>query len=102
MHKDPREYFIEKLEEDTKEIEEQLDELETKLEDAGWEPELDYENQIENLRIRLKKFKEEVDRFEASGESTWGVFKKYYGKTLSRISKDAQDLTNQLSDILPE
>jgi DNA repair exonuclease SbcCD ATPase subunit len=102
MHKDPREYFMDKLEEDTKEIEEQLDELETKLEDAGWEPELDYENQIENLRVRLKEFKEEVDRFEVSGESTWGAFKKFKGKTLSEISKDAQDLINQLSDIFLE
>lgn len=102
MHKDPREYFIENVEEDTNEIEEQLDELKTKLEDAGWEPELDYENQIENLRIRIKEFKEEVERFEVTGGSTWGTFKKHYGKTLSGISKDAQELANQLSDILPE
>lgn len=102
MHKDPREYFIDKLEEDTNEIEEQLDELETKLEDVGWEPELDYENQIENLRIRIKEFKEEVERFEVTGESTWRKFKKFYGKTLSEISKDAQEFTNRLSDILPE
>jgi len=102
MHKDPREFFIDRVEEDTNEIEEQLDELETKLDDAGWEPELDYENQIENLRVRIKEFKEEVERFEVSGESTWGKFKKYYGKTLSGISKDAQELANRLSDILPE
>lgn len=102
MHKDPREYFIDKLEEDTNEIEEQLDELETKLEDAGWEPELDYENQIENLRIRIKQFKEEVNRFEVTGESTWREFKKNYGKTLSEISTDAQVLTFQFSEILPE
>lgn len=102
MHKDPREYFVEKLEEDVREIEELLDELETKLEDAGWEPELDYENQIENLRIRIKEFREEADRFEVTGESTWGAFKKYYGKTLSEISKDVQEFTNLLGDILPE
>ena len=102
MSKDSKEYFIEQLEEDVNEIEEQLDELETKLEDAGWEPELDYENQIENLRVRIKQFKEEVNRFEVAGESTWGEFKDNYGKTLSAISKDAQDLTFRLSEILPE
>lgn len=102
MHKEPREYFIDKLEEDTKEIEEQLDELEARLEDAGWEPELDYEKQIENIRFRIKEFKKELDRFEVNGKSTWGAFKKYYGNTLSGISKDIQEFTAQLNNILIE
>lgn len=66
MHKDPKEYFMDKLEENIREVEEQLDELENKVEDAGWEPELDYDRQIEGIRLRLEELKKEVDRFEVT------------------------------------
>lgn len=102
MHKDPKEYFIDKLEENIREVEEQLDELETKVEDAGWEPELDYDRQIEALRLRLEDLKKEAERFEAASGSTWGEFKGCCENTLSEIAKDAQELSDRMDAILPE
>ncbi len=102
MHKDPKEYFMDKLEEDIREIEEQLDVLETKLEDAGWEPEMDFRNQIDSLRLRLENLMKEVDRFEVSSESKWSVFKKSCENTLSKISKDTQEITSRMNNFLLE
>lgn len=102
MHKDPIEYFMDKLEEEISELEEQLEEFETKLEDAGWEPELDYEKQIDNIRLRLKDLKKEADRFEYARGATWSTFRRNCENTLSEISDDVQELTARMDQILPE
>jgi len=102
MHKDPKEYFVDKIEEDIREIEEQMDELKTRLEDSGWEPSMDYETQIENVRLRLKELKKEIDRFEVSGGSTWNAFKRNCEDTLSAISRDAQEVAARMDKILLE
>lgn len=102
MHKDPKEYFMDKLEEEIREVEEQLDELETRLEDAGWEPELDYEKQIDNIRLRLEDLKKEADRFESTGGTTWGMFQRSSQNTLSEISRDTQELISRMDSILVE
>lgn len=102
MHKDPREYFVDKIEEDIREIEEQMDELEDKLEDSGWEPTIDYETQIENIRLRLKELKKEIDRFEVSGTSTWSAFKRNCEDTLSSVAEDAQEITSRMEKMLLE
>ncbi len=102
MHKDPKEYFMDKLEENIREVEQQLDELETKVEDAGWEPEIDYDNQIENIRLRFEEFKREAERYEAASCSTWSEFKRKCENTLSQITKDTQELTAQMDEILLE
>jgi chromosome segregation ATPase len=102
MHKDPKEYFMDKLQENIREVEEQLDELETKVEDAGWEPEMDYDRLIESIRLRLEELKKEAERFEAARGSTWSEFKKSCENTLSEITKEAQVLTAQMDKILLE
>jgi chromosome segregation ATPase len=102
MHKDPKEYFMDKLEENIREVEEQLDELETKMEDAGWEPELDYDRQIEALRLRLEDLKKEAERFEAASDSTWSEFKRSCENTLTEIAKDGQELSDRMDAILLE
>ena len=93
---------MDNIEEDIREIEEQMDELETKLEDSGWEPALDYETQIENVRLRLKELKKEIDRFEVPGGSTWDAFKKNCEDTLSSVSRDALEVTSRLDKMLLE
>jgi chromosome segregation ATPase len=102
MHKDPKEYFMDKLEENIREVEQQLDELETKVEDAGWEPEMDYDRQIENIRLRLEELEKEAERFEAASGSTWSEFKRNCENTLSEITEDVQELTGQMDKILVE
>lgn len=102
MHKEPKEYFMDKLEEDIREVEEQMNELETKLEDSGWEPDMDLKKQIENIRLRLNDLEREVDRFESSGDTTWDTFKVSCEETLSEISRDAQELSVRLDKVLLE
>jgi uncharacterized protein YaaN involved in tellurite resistance len=102
MHKEPKEYFMNKLDESIREVEEQLEELETRMEDAGWEPELDYERQIEGLRFRLEEFKKAVDRFELKDDTTLSKFRKSCEDTLSEIFKETQELTARVDQILLE
>lgn len=102
MHKDPKEYFVDKIEEDIREIEEELDELEQKLEDSGWEPKMDYEAELDNIRLRLKELKMEMDRFEVTSGTTWSEFKKSCEENLSQLSRDTQDFSDRLDEILVE
>jgi len=69
MHKEPKEYFLGNVDDQIFELEAELDDLETRMEDEGWEPDIDYRKQIDSLRLRLKSLKENVDDYEMSSRN---------------------------------
>jgi ElaB/YqjD/DUF883 family membrane-anchored ribosome-binding protein len=102
MPKEPKEYFVDKVEDIISEIEEQLDELETKLEDSGWEPEMDLENQIDSFRVRLEEVRKEVESYEVTSGSAWRIFKRSSQNMLSEISREVQELAARMDQVLLE
>lgn len=102
MHKNPKEYFMYKFEEDIREVEKQLNKQETKLEYAGWEPGIDLKKQIDKIRLRLDEVRKEADRFEEINGYPWSVFRRNHENTFSEISRDVQNVTARIDKILLE
>ena len=49
--KEPKEYFINRLREQADEMEEEANNLEVRLDESDWDPKLDYEKQIDEMKI---------------------------------------------------
>ena len=102
MHKEPKEYFLDKLEEQIFEMEAQLDDLEIRMEDAGWDPDIDNRIQIDGLRLRLRSLVEDVDGYEAASDTTWDKFKENCGRTLDEAAKEAKKIIDDMDKVLLE
>lgn len=96
MTMNPREYFENWVQEELGEFEEELNELETKLDESGWEPESEYQELIDELRIKLRDTTNKMESLKASGDAEWPKIKKDVEEELSRLG----DLLNKTSAFL--
>lgn len=102
MHKEPKEYFLGNVDDQIFELEAELDDIETRIEDEGWEPDIDYRRQIDSLRLRLKRLKENIDDYEVVGDATWNDFKEHFKRTLDEVEKETERIIKSMDKILLE
>lgn len=88
-HQEPKEYFINRLSEQTNEMEEEVNELEVRLDESDWDPKLDYEKQIDEIKIALHDAREKLSELESAGRTGWSALYKEaeagLGDILTRI-----------------
>ena len=101
-HKEPKEYFISKLREQIDEMEEEVNELDVKLEDSQWDPKLDYEKQIDELKIALRVARENLSELESAGRKGWSVLYKEAEAGLGDLMTRIQTVSSIIESILPE
>jgi len=89
--KEPKEYFINRLREQADEMEEEANDLEVRLDESDWDPKLDYEKQIDEMKIALRAARERLSELESSGRKGWPAMYKEIesdlGDLLSRIQQ---------------
>jgi chromosome segregation ATPase len=100
--KEPKEYFVNRLSEQVSEMEEEISELEVRLEDSGWEPELDYEKQIDEMKIALREARERLSELESSGWKGWPTMYKETDASLGDLLTRIQTLREVMDRFLPE
>jgi predicted nucleic acid-binding Zn-ribbon protein len=101
-HKEPKEYFLNKLEEQAKELEEEILELEVKLDESDWDPKIDYEKQIDALKIELGEVKERMEELNSVDESAWRELHKEVERDLALLADKVRLASDTLDDILLE
>jgi uncharacterized protein YPO0396 len=86
---EPREYFINRLREQADEMEEETNDLEVRLDESDWDPKLDYEKQIDEMKIALRDTRERLSELESAGRKGWTTMYK-------EIEADLGDLLNRI------
>ena len=88
-HREPKEYFVGRLSEQVGELEEEVNELEVRLDESDWDPKLDYEKQIDELKIALRDAREKLTELESAGRKGWSALYKEseagLGELMTRI-----------------
>jgi chromosome segregation ATPase len=100
--KEPKEYFVNRLSEQVGEMEEEISELEVRLEDSGWDPKLDYEKEIDEVKIALRDARERLSELESSGRKGWPTMYKETDASLGDLLTRIQTLREVMDRFLPE
>jgi predicted nucleic acid-binding Zn-ribbon protein len=100
--KEPKEYSLNKLEEQAKELEEEILELEVKLDESDWDPKIDYERQIDALKIELSELKERMEELNSVDEAGWKELPKEVESDLAHLADNVKLASDTLDEILLE
>jgi hypothetical protein len=98
----PREYYVERLRGQVKEMAEKVSNLEFKIEESDWEPEMDYHKQIDELRIGLDRVRNKIEELEAASDSAWMKVLETAEDQLAELEASLEKATSVLSKILLE
>jgi hypothetical protein len=101
-HQEPKEYFINGLSEQIGELEEEVNDLDVRLEDSDWDPKLDYEKQIDEIKIALRDARERLSELESSGRKGWSALYKENEASLGEIMTRIQTVRAIMDKILLE
>jgi hypothetical protein len=102
MSREPREYYGGRLREQVRELAAEVDALETRLEEGGWEPLSDYDQIVSDLRVRLREAGGRVGELEAASNASWPGLVKEAEEYLRNIANAVKTMTATLDDLLPE
>lgn len=102
MSREPREYYEGRLREQLREQAEEVDTLETRLDEGGWEPLSDYDQQVSGLRVRLDETGEKIGELEAASDASWPGLMKEAEESLRGIADAVKALAASLDELLPE
>src|SRR5512135_413083 len=83
--KEPKEYFINRLREQADEMEEEANGLELRLDESDWDPKLDYEKQIDEMKISIRDARERLSELESSGSKGWSAMYKEIEASLGNV-----------------
>ncbi len=100
MNKNKEELFLRKLQSQIKEWEEQLNEIEIKLDDADWESKIDYKKQISDMRIFLDEERKKMHKLGAAGGKERVKMLDEIEKDITRIGGSLQKAEKRLNDFM--
>ncbi len=99
---EPKEYFVNRLSEQVGEMEEEISDLEVRLEDSDWDPKIDYEKQIDEMKIALREARERLSELESAGRKGWPTMYKEAEASLGDLMTRIQTLREVMDRILLE
>jgi len=100
--KEPREYFEDKFDAQLQTFKEDLGELEFKVENMGWESEMENKREITELRLRLASLKKKVQELKAANDCSWQLRKEDMEKALAEFDSSLRGLIWRWEEVLPE
>ncbi len=101
-HQEPKEYFVNRLSEQVGEMEDEVNELETRIEDSDWDPKLDYEKQIDEVKIALRDARERLSDLGSAGRKGWPTMYKETEASLGELMTRLQTLREIMDRITLE
>lgn len=84
------------------EFEEKLSELEADMESGGWDDIGEYRTRLDGLRLSLRSVREKSEELEAVPDSAWPSARGEMESLLLEVAAGVEDLSAELSGVLPE
>jgi hypothetical protein len=102
MNGEPREYYENHLHGQLSELAGAIEELEARLDEAGWEPQSDYDLLVSDLRLRLRQTGGLVEALESGSDAAWFNRVREAEDSLRRIADVQKTLSGTIDDFLPD
>jgi hypothetical protein len=71
MEGEPREYYEKKIQQMIREMEEEINTLEYKIEEADFDSDIGYKRPVVELRFNLEEVKKAAKKAEAASDASW-------------------------------
>jgi len=97
-----RAYMEKRIRAMIRELEEQMNGLELKVDDADWESDIDYRKPIDALRLSLEEAKKAAEETAVSSDASWQIRFRETEDKLGELGDRIKHLRGRLSDFLPE
>jgi hypothetical protein len=101
-HQEPKEYFINRLSEQLGEMEEEVNDLDVRLDESEWDPKMDYEKQVDELKIAVQEARERLSELTAAGRQGWPTKYKETEASLGDLMSRIQTVRSIIDRILLE
>jgi hypothetical protein len=101
-HQEPREYFINRLSAQLGEMEEEVNDLDVRLDESDWDPKLDYEKQVDELKIAVQDARERLSELMSAGRKGWPTMYKETETSLGDLMTRIQAVRSIIDRILLE
>jgi hypothetical protein len=102
MEGESRDYYETKIKDLIRELEEEINTLEFKIEEADWESDMDYKKPIAELRLDLEEAKKSVSETAVSSDAAWQVRFEQSENSLKEIGNRLKDIQTRLRGFLLE
>jgi len=99
--KEPREYFEDKFDAQLQAFEEDLGELEFRVENMGWESGMENRREIMELRLRLDSLRKKVQELKAANDCSWQLRKEDMEMALAEFDSSLKSLILRWEEVLP-
>jgi len=97
-----RDYFERKIRGLIREMEEEINSIEFQIEESGWEPDIDYRRQVDELRLGLKEAEKAVKETAASSDATWKIRYEEVEGNLKNLGNQLKSFRNRSRGFLLE
>jgi hypothetical protein len=101
MNGEPREYFENHLYGQLNELAGEIEELEARLDEGGWDAQSDHDLLISDLRVRLRETSDLVEALETGSDAAWFERLREAEESLRRITAVVKTLSGTLDEFLP-
>lgn len=102
MEGESRDYYEAKIKDLIQELEEEINTLEFKIEEADWESDMDYKEPIVELRLDLEEAKKSVSETAVSSDTLWQLRFEQTESSLREIGNRLRELQSRLRGFLQE
>ncbi len=100
MNKNNEEFYLRQLKDQIREWEEQLNQVETELDDTDWESKIDYKKRISDMRILLDEERKKVLKMGAAGGAERDSLIEEINTDITRIGGSLQRVEDRLNNIM--
>lgn len=102
MEREPREYYEKKIQEMIRELEEEMNTLEYKIEEADFDSDIGYKRPVVELRFSLEEAKKAAKKVSISSDAAWQDKFKETEKKLKELGDRLKNLQSRLRGFLLE
>jgi hypothetical protein len=99
--KEPKAFFEDKIETQLRAFDEDLNEWEIKVENMGWEPELDNEREIVEFRLMLQAMEKEYQELKATEGLPWKERKETLESDFEKFGRSLRSAVARWEEIMP-
>lgn len=102
MNREPRIFLENRIEEQLKEMREEVNDLASRLDDTEWEPKSDYNDMISRLKLGLDETDNALKRLSAAENAEWKQLREDMASKIDGLGKQLEETKNALRSVLLE
>ncbi|MDH4197023.1 MAG: hypothetical protein OEW05_06435 [Candidatus Aminicenantes bacterium] len=96
MSKEPREFFEDKVGAQLLAFQDELEELDYRVENRGWESDIEIQQELMELGVKLKALRKDFQVLKTIPDQSWQLQKEDLENALQELSASIKDMISRL------